>query len=603
MTRYKAQDEVAKRQLKHAQRKGIGGLHAVGGVHCAAGTHAAGSAHGGAGTHAVGGAYIALQKPGDSTRFVGILGIVVLVAVLLPLVLISAYNHSYADDWHYGVWAHLALQEVSNPAEGIVVALWTALQQVGKAWIDWQGSYSAIFLMALEPSVYGEQYYVLAAPIVLAVLIAGTFFFGHVYLRELMGAPRGLWLGLCSLLVSVQLLLQPSPVEGIFWFNSAVYYTVYNAAALAMLGCLGRICNPARATKPRGVMVAYCLLAVFVAGGNYVTALVLFEVMVVVMVVLWRGQRRCTVEALIGFVLMLLGLVVSFAAPGNSVRQATQFPEDSAGVWGTIWGSSLACFQYIQEWSDGLVLLLVVAAVGVALYAAPRAVERGFMFRYPALVVVGSVALFATSFTPTFWAEGSVGPGRVQNCRFDIYLLLLVVDVFWVIGWFEAKRQAREAVVKRQTHADGALDTSLNLVQAPALPQSTQAPAPLFSARNVCVWFGIVVLVFACMVGTMATDEGLGEDLSSVSAARSIASGKAEAYHEQVLERLSFIENSTESSLEVPFYHDIPHVLWMGDIRDNMSNYINYRLCQWYGKDSIIGVSSSDYKAVGVSNE
>ena len=32
-----------------------------------------------------------------------------LVLVLLPLVLISLYNHSYADDWHYGVWAHLVL--------------------------------------------------------------------------------------------------------------------------------------------------------------------------------------------------------------------------------------------------------------------------------------------------------------------------------------------------------------------------------------------------------------------------------------------------------------------------------------------------------------
>jgi hypothetical protein len=31
----------------------------------------------------------------------------------------------------------------------------------------------------------------------------------------------------------------------------------------------------------------------------------------------------------------------------------------------------------------------------------------------------------------------------------------------------------------------------------------------------------------------------------------------------------------------------------MGDIRDNMDNYINYRLAQWYRKDSIIGVHGS----------
>ena len=57
--------------------------------------------------------------------------------------------------------------------------------------------------------------------------------------------------------------------------------------------------------------------------------------------------------------------------------------------------------------------------------------------------------------------------------------------------------------------------------------------------------------------------------------------------------RLETIESSTESSLRVPFYTNVPHVLLMGDIRDNMDNYINYRLCQWYGKESIMGYHAS----------
>lgn len=516
-------------------------------------------------------------------NLVGWLGIGVLVATLVPLVLISAYNHSYADDWHYGVWAHLALEDGAN----IFQVIWVALEQAGKAWFDWQGTYSAIFLMALEPSVFGEQFYVLAAPLVLASLIAGTLFFGHVFLCERMGAPKGLWLGLSGLLISVQLLLQPSPVEGIFWFNSAVYYTTYNGAALAMLGCLGRICDPRREKRPKGVLVAYCLLAAFLAGGNFVTALVLVEIMTVVIVLLWRSKRRCMLEAFYGYALLVFGLVVSFVAPGNGVRQATQFPEDSAGVWGTISGSSFACFQYLQEWSSGLVLLLAVAALAVALFVVPRAANHGWNFRYPALVVAASVALFATSFTPTYWAEGSVGPGRVQNCRFDIYLVLLVFDIFYVVGWFVAKHQAQQAAPAQ--------------AQAPVAAHA-QAPI-LLNTRTLAIWFGLVVLVFACTVGSMAMDEERGETLSSVSAARSLISGKAVGYHNQVLERLDYIENSTDSELEVVFYHDIPHVLWMGDIRDNMSNYINFRLCQWYGKDSIIGVSSTSAAAVGVGSE
>lgn len=87
----------------------------------------------------------------------------------------------------------------------------------------------------------------------------------------------------------------------------------------------------------------------------------------------------------------------------------------------------------------------------------------------------------------------------------------------------------------------------------------------------------------------MAADQDLGESLSSVSAARSLASGQAAAYDAQVRERIETIESSDASDLTVPYYTDVPHVLLMGDIRDNMDNYINYRLCQWYGKESIVG--------------
>ena len=165
------------------------------------------------------------------------MGAAVLVAVLVPLVLISAYNHSYADDWHYGVWAHLALQDTGS----VLAALGAALQQVGNAWFDWQGTYSAIFLMAIEPSVFGEQCYVVAAPLVMTLLVAGTLFFARTTLVELLGCERSLAVGVACLVVAVQLLLQPSPVEGIFWYNSAIYYTGYHAAALALLIAAGLV--------------------------------------------------------------------------------------------------------------------------------------------------------------------------------------------------------------------------------------------------------------------------------------------------------------------------------------------------------------------------
>ena len=88
----------------------------------------------------------------------------------------------------------------------------------------------------------------------------------------------------------------------------------------------------------------------------------------------------------------------------------------------------------------------------------------------------------------------------------------------------------------------------------------------------------------------MAADSKQVDTLTSTSADKSLITGQAANYDQQVRDRISTIVNSPDDSLEVAFYTDAPKVLFMGDIRDNMNNYINYRLAQWYGKTSIIGV-------------
>ena len=140
-------------------------------------------------------------------------------------------------------------------------------------------------------------------------------------------------------------------------------------------------------------------------------------------------------------------------------------------------------------------------------------------------------------------------------------MVLVVLNVFWFCGWVAARRRELGAGSTR---------------------------GHVMTAQHVGITAGLVVLVFACVVGSMATDKDMGEELSSVSAARSIISGQAAAYDAQVKDRLATIEASTADELCVPFYTNVPHVLLMGDIRDNMDNYINYRLCQWYGKKSIV---------------
>lgn len=530
-----------------------------------------------------------------------------LTAMLVPLLAISAYNHSYADDWHYGVWAHLALQ---SSAGDPLSALGAAYDQVKTAYTDWQGTYTAIFLMALEPGIVGEDAYVVAAPAIMASLVAATFWSSHVLLREWLHFDRPSWIAVASLVLVLQTQLLPSPVEALFWYNSAVYYTFFHSLMLVLLGMVLRSVDPNRSKPVLKLVIASTVVAFVLAGGNFVTVLVTGELLVVLCVVLWRRNVTSFSWALLPTAALFCGAVISMTAPGNSVRQQTQYPQDALGAADTIWRSSLSAFQYLSSWTTGLVVLAmgVIAVLAVRAAFGKDAPRRAW--RLPGLVSVGLVALFATSFTPTFYSMGTVGPGRVQDVRLELYVVLLVLDVVYWAGWAAWKVRARRerdvptsAVAAQARPASGLLSSSPEAVapaagdegpaagrcQGPAAEPPATSRSPLLGARTVSAICGMLLLVFALTYGSIASDTKTGEDLTSVSATRSLVSGQAADYDQQVRDRLQTIESSTESTLQVPFYTNAPKVLFMGDIRDNMSNYINYRLCQWYGKTSIIG--------------
>lgn len=100
------------------------------------------------------------------------------------------------------------------------------------------------------------------------------------------------------------------------------------------------------------------------------------------------------------------------------------------------------------------------------------------------------------------------------------------------------------------------------------------------------------LLLIVGSVGALALDSRHADDLTSVSAARSLLSGEAVAYDREVWERYAIIESSDSDEVDVPYYTVGPKVLFMGDIYDNMDNYMNYRLAQWFGKKSILAYHS-----------
>ena len=511
--------------------------------------------------------------------------ICLLVLALVPMVAISAFDHSYADDWHYGVDAHLALEA----GKGVAGAIAAAAAEVADTFFSWQGTYSAIFLMALQPGVWSEELYGVGAVAIMVALVASTFFASSVLVRDVLGGGRSAAVAAASaaLLLQTHLLqtqLVPSPVEAFWWYNSAIYYTFYHALMLAAVGLGIRLLRGGtrvRTYTPVGTALRSLLLVALafgIAGGNFVTALIAGLLLAAgVAAGVRRGNRRglLLLPALAVFV---AGFSASMAAPGNAIRQETQFAGDALGVVPTLIKSGLAAGEYLVLWTNGFLLLMLALVLPLLVRAARRSTCS---FRYPGAVLMGSFALFAASFTPTFYSMGYVGPGRVQNIRYDLFVILVLVCATWLAGWWIHRRE-QGAGAGEASDGTGAAPT-----ESPVPAAAT--PAPLTYGR-----FAVVVLaVLALSVTALALDEHHADDLVSLSAARSLVTGEAVEYDAQIRERIERIEESSDAEVEVPFITTAPKVLFMGDIRDNMDTYINYRFAQWWSKDAITGYHAS----------
>lgn len=81
---------------------------------------------------------------------IAFLAVLLYLISLIPIFLFSSYCHPLADDFTYGLLVHRAV--VSGG--GIPEILSAAAETVRDYYFTWQGTFSAIFLFALQPGAF-----------------------------------------------------------------------------------------------------------------------------------------------------------------------------------------------------------------------------------------------------------------------------------------------------------------------------------------------------------------------------------------------------------------------------------------------------------------
>ena len=464
---------------------------------------------------------------------------------LIPVLWIGYYDVPCVDDFSFGASPHRAWLETGS----LLAVLRAAAQNVHRWYMGWQGTFSAIFLMSLQPAVFSEGMYRLVPLIMVGGLAVGVLSFSWAFFRKWFGATRPQFLMVAAvwLLLSVQ--LAPSAVEAFYWYNGALYYTGFFSVSLVYFGLMILCVLTERASRRRVYVGILCVLGIVLGGGNYVTALLSALVTVLALAVLTAkrsGRWKCFVLPL---VLLAGAFVVSIAAPGNQIRQAEL---ESPGALYAIGQSLIAAAASIGDNLDVL-HLLVLAFLGIVLWR--MAGNTAFQFPMPLLVGIVSFGLYAAQFCPPIYAMNNTGPGRLQNIIYDTFLLLATLNLFYVLGWIRSHYR----IASRNKRPESAHGYSAGMLVA------------LGAAALLC-----------CAAVPRETP------ITGTRALQALRSGAAEQYYQEYQQRREILEDETQTDVVLQPFTQRPYVLYFSDAVADPEDWRNEAMAHFYGKDRIV---------------
>ena len=372
-------------------------------------------------------------KNGDSGRLekiAVILGGVIVLALGLCIIGGGLYVYPQGDDFEYGAYAHQAIEA----GYGLQGALGGAAKMVAKSYKIWQGTFSSIFLMALQPGIWGEKYYHLTPLLLIGLLLSALFFFMDSLFRKVCGAKKREVFLLFLLAAFLMTQLVPAQVSAFYWWNGAIHYTGAIAFLLYMVSFVIRAA--VGTSKKKFYITAACVAAVMVGGGNLVTALIGSVLVIYALIAVGISKRRELLKYILTPGMALASaFIINIAAPGNWIRQGNSGEIIEYGVIGSIIKSFEVCTEYaLGEWIDIFWILMVLSAMPLLAKIASR-----FRFSYPlpGIVSLAAFCMLSAMYTPQLYAIGEWDTGRIQNIIYDMFVIETLVLEFYWLGWIQ----------------------------------------------------------------------------------------------------------------------------------------------------------------------
>lgn len=467
-----------------------------------------------------------------------VLAVGILIISLIPILWIGLYNHSCADDYSYGLLPYHAWKETGS----IIEVFKAVITQVMDSYQSWQGTFSGVLAMTMQPAVFGENAYVFSTFILLITYILANIFLMKIILRDYIKTNRCKYWIFTSVLLFLSIQFLPSPVQGFYWYNGSILYTFFYSLMLVLIACILKLWK--EENKKRIIYACCILLLAFILGGsNYTTALLsnilLFGLAGYSIIMKKKGKKIIT----FAFILCFIGLMISATAPGNAVRQdAIEQTTTRPGTIMSILYSFSEGMEYLLSWQNIVQSILWVSLLPL-FYCIAKNMD--YKFKKPLLVLLLSICVFCAQFTPQIYAQGFTKlPGRMENIIYFSSLWLIGINLFYFIGWLSKRKNQNIAY--------------LSII-------------PITIILIMGAWFG-----------------NRNYKMTSIEAGKSLISGEAQQYDKEIDERMEIYLNDEIKNAEIPELTVKPYIIFFTDIQPDPSNWLNASVREYFQKESVI---------------
>ena len=100
--------------------------------------------------------------------------IILMIIISIPVFVMSFYAFPDFDDFAYSIDTYHSVLNGGNIIDIIIAAFNTSMEYMQK----WQGLYTSAFLLALQPGIFGENFYFLTTFVIVTKFICWYLFTG-----------------------------------------------------------------------------------------------------------------------------------------------------------------------------------------------------------------------------------------------------------------------------------------------------------------------------------------------------------------------------------------------------------------------------------------